>query len=149
MLHLTNYSDGTSTSGFLIKIFGDVVHWRTKKQGHVALFSAEAEYIAMSLVIREVTAIRVMCEELLKLQILPTLFKDNKSAICCAKSYETPSLKHLMKLNFHYIRQEVKQRNVHIQWISTNIQLGDFFTKALAYPKFSEFYYQFLLKKTL
>ena len=53
-------SEGKSTSGILMKLFGDVIYWRTKKQTHVALSTAEAEFIAMSLACKELTCIKEM-----------------------------------------------------------------------------------------
>ncbi len=80
-----------------------------------------------------------MCKRLLKLEILPTLFEDNTSAIKQAKSTESTALKHLVKLHLHYIRQEVQRKLIDIVWIPTDKQLGDFFTKALGPVKFLEF----------
>lgn len=42
-----------STTGLVIILFGNIIYWRSKKQSHVALSSAEAEYIAMSLACKE------------------------------------------------------------------------------------------------
>ncbi len=44
----TSDSEGKFTTGLVLKIFGDLVFWKTKRQTHVALFSAEAQYIAMA-----------------------------------------------------------------------------------------------------
>lgn len=41
----TNDINARSTSGYAIYVYGNLVSWRTKKQTHVALSSAEAEYI--------------------------------------------------------------------------------------------------------
>lgn len=139
-----NDDEGKSTTGYVIKVFNDVISWRTKKQNHVSQSSAEAEYCALSVAIRETTSIVDMCTRLLKIQIIPTVFEDNKSAIAMAKSDSVPALQHLTKLFFHYVRQEVQRRNVYLTWISTADQLGDFFTKALAKEKFEEFRVQLL-----
>ncbi len=40
--------DGGSTCGWIIMLFGDVISWSAKRQRHIALSSAEAEYVSMS-----------------------------------------------------------------------------------------------------
>lgn len=135
----TNEPDAKSTSGFVIKVFGDIIHWRTKKQGHVAVSTAEAEYVSMSLAVREVTAIRAMCDRLLDYSVTPIIFEDNKAAISMAKANVSSGLTHLVHNHFHYVRDEVKLQNIEIQWIDTKNQLGDLFTKALPESKFCEF----------
>lgn len=139
--------DRSSTSGYVIKVFGDVVNWRVKKQAHVSLSSAQAEYSAMSLVCRELAAIREMNLRLLKINITPTVFEDNRSAITMSKTDDCPGIRHLVDLHEHYVRQEVKRRNVFIVWIDSKNQLGDFFTKPLARDQFENFRCKLMYQK--
>ena len=140
----TSDEEGKSTSGLIIKLFNDVIYWRTKKQTHVSLSSSEAEYIGMSLACKELVSLREMCRRILKYEVTPVLFEDSKSAINIAKSDDPQSLKHIVKLCYHYVRLEVAKGNVNIQWISTNDQLADIFTKALGTQKFEHFRKQML-----
>lgn len=48
-----NDEEGRSTSGYALFIFDDLISWRSKKQNHIALSSAEFEFIVMSLACRE------------------------------------------------------------------------------------------------
>jgi hypothetical protein len=130
---------GRSTSGFVIKLFGDTVMWRTKKQNHIALSSTEAEYVAMSLACRELSCLKEMCRNILKLGMIPILFEDNRAAINLAKTSESKSLKHLVNVLYHYVREKAHNGEIQIEWINTKDQIGDLFTKALAGPKFEEF----------
>lgn len=135
----TNDEKGKSTSGLIVKLFDDIIYWRTKKQTHVALSSAESEYLAMSLACKELVCIREMCIRLLKMNIVPILYEDNKAAIKIATSDESQTLKHIVKLCYHYVRLEVSKGNVIIKWVRTDEQLADGFTKALGIAKFKEF----------
>ena len=135
----TNDISGKSTTGFVVKMFGDVISWRSKKQVHVALSSAEAEFIAMSVACKEVVCLKEMAKRLLKLDILPVIYEDNTSAIKMAKTEDSQSLKHIVKLCFHYIRFEAIKRNVEIKWISTADQIADALTKAVPKDKFIQF----------
>ena len=44
--------DRKSTSGYLFQVAGGPVSWRSKKQDSVALSTAEAEYMALSVVLK-------------------------------------------------------------------------------------------------
>lgn len=51
-------ADRKSTTGYVITINGCVVSWGVKKQSAVALSTAEAEYMAVSLTIQEIIWIK-------------------------------------------------------------------------------------------
>ena len=44
-----------------------------------------------------------------------------------------------MDVRYHYIRQEVNNGTIQVEWIGTNDQLADGFTKALDRVKFERF----------
>lgn len=129
-----NDCEGKSNSGYVIKIFEDEINWRTKKQSHTSLSSAEAKFIAMSFACRDVINLNEICKYLLHLNMIPTLYEDNKGAIKLAKTKDSQSLKYIMKLCYHYITLKVKTRNLNVKWIGANDQTGDFFTKAPLNP---------------
>ena len=135
----TNDPNARSTSGYFIFTYGDVVAWRCKKQTHVALSSSEAEYIAASLACRQVVSTKGLLSFIGKCDLIPIIYEDNKTTIVQAKTLETNSLKHIVKLCFHYIKFEVLQRNVELRWVPSAQQLADAFTKALPSPKSLEF----------
>ncbi len=135
----TGDEEGRSTTGLIIQLFGDIIFWRTKKQTHVALSSAEAEFIAMSLACKELVCIREMSKRLIKYDVIPIIYEDNNAAINMAKAEDPQSLKHIVKLCYFYVRTEVARRNVNIEWVNTNDQLADFLTKALGHAKFEVF----------
>lgn len=49
-----NDEAGCSTGGTVVKIFGDSIMWRTRKQDFVSLSSTEAEYVALTDVCQDV-----------------------------------------------------------------------------------------------
>ena len=134
-----NDEKGKSTSGVMLKLFNDVIYWETKKQSHTALSTPEAEFIAMSWARKELICIKEMCKRLIKIDLIPVLYEDNTAAIRMAQSEESQSLKHIVKLCYHYVRLEVAKRNLIIRWISTDEQLADGLTKALGGLKFEKF----------
>lgn len=126
----TNDELGKSTTGLILMLFGDPIFWRTKKQTHVVLSTMESEFIAMSLAAKELISLREMCIRLIKIDTIPIMYED---------SQVSQSLKHVVNLCYHYIRFEVAQRNLIIEWIKSEDQLADMFTKALGHEKFSTF----------
>ncbi len=98
-----NDPDGESTSGYAMFMFGDLLSWRTKKQSHIALSSAEAEYIAMSLACKELASTREMMRCLLQVRVTPIIYEDNRAAIELAVTDESRTLKHIVKLCYHYV----------------------------------------------
>jgi len=136
----TNDELGRSTAGFIVKLFGDPISWGVTKQRIVATSSMEAEYVAMSRAVKEIVYFSYMCRSLIKLDIMPVLYEDNKSAIFAAKAEVVRSLKHIVKLKYHYVRQAVQEGKIKIKWVSTSEQLADIFTKAL--PKNSFVYFR-------
>ena len=61
--------------------------WRSKKQITVALFTAEAEYIALCYVSQEATWLRQLISELkCESSQASVLYEDNQAAICMAKN---------------------------------------------------------------
>ena len=127
----SNDNEGKSTTGYAIYLFGNLISWRCKKQKHVALSSAEAEFISMSTGCKEVVSLKEMSMRLLKIYTIPTIYKDNKAAIKIAMNEDSQTFKHVVKLSYHYVRYEVSKRNVTLKWISSSEQIGDFFHESI------------------
>ena len=79
-------NDRKSTSGYLFKIGGGAVSWRSKKQTNVALSTAEAEYMALASAAQEAIWLRQLNSELNHPSSSATVIhEDNQSAISIAK----------------------------------------------------------------
>ncbi len=78
--------DRRSTSGFVIREFGNPVLWKTQKQGNVTKSSTHAEYVALSEAVTEVIYLIGVCRTLLPSEsIVPvSIFEDNLGAVCIA-----------------------------------------------------------------
>ncbi len=75
-------NDRKSTSGYIFKLNGGAVSWRSKKQSCVALSAAEAEYVALSAAAQEAMWLKQLMSELTTSNDQPiTIFEDNQSAI--------------------------------------------------------------------
>ena len=84
-------NDRKSTSGYLFIISNAAVSWKSRKQGCVALSTAEAEYIALAAASQEAVWIKKLVAELMlsNEDDKPIkIYEDNQSAICIAKNQQ-------------------------------------------------------------
>jgi hypothetical protein len=132
--------DRKSTSGSCFTLGSTMVSWCNRKQSSKALSTAEAEYIALSVAVREAVWLRKLLTDLFDHEMDPTTIHcDNQS---CVKLSENPVFhdksKHI-EIKYHYIRDMVQRKTVHVQYLSTHEQIADIFTKPLAKTKFEYF----------
>jgi hypothetical protein len=113
-----------------------MVSWCNKKQSSVALSTTKAEYIALSVVVCEAMW---LLTDLFDHEMDPIITCDNQS---CVKLFENPvfhdRLKHI-EIKYHYIRDMLQMKEVHVQHLPTHEQIADIFTKPLANMKFEYF----------
>lgn len=132
-------NDRKSITGFVIKILNNVVFWKTRKQTTVSLSSAEAEYVALSSCTVECVFIAHLLEDIFEGKIYPIqIFEDNQSCIMIASTLETKRSKHI-DVKHHFVRDCVAEGIVNLNYISTNEQIADMFTKPLSDVKLTYF----------
>ena len=96
--------DRKSTSGFCFSMGSAMVSWSSRKQGSVALSTAEAEYVSASDASREAVWLRKLVSDLFGTSLEPVVIHcDNQS---CIKISENPVFhdrsKH-MEMRYHYL----------------------------------------------
>jgi hypothetical protein len=112
--------DQKSTSGCCFTLGSAMVSWCSKKQTSVALSTAEAEYIALCVAVREVVRLRKLLADLFGYEMYSIVIHcDNQS---CVKLSENPIFhdksKHI-EIKYHYIRDMVQRKAVHVEYLST------------------------------
>jgi hypothetical protein len=120
-----------STSGFLVKVFGGVVSWGSKKQHSVSTSTVEAEFQAACLVVNEVAWLRGMLWELgIPVGDIP-LHCDNSGSLRHLKDpVNTIHTKHIA-IKFARAREAVMRGEVKPVYVGTDVNVADIFTKAL------------------
>ena len=114
-----------------MKLFGDTLMWKSKKQGCVSTSSEEAEYVALASVCKEVMAIQgVYCRAMPESIGKPIIYEDNEAALTSAKSSEMGKLRHI-DVCYHYSKWLVERKRIKIEWTSGTNQQADFLTKPL------------------
>jgi hypothetical protein len=132
-----------SVSGYVFKLAGGPIPWRSKHQTSVATSSNEAEYIAALEASREAYWIREIMKDLrlfddLHVPGIP-LHMDNKGAIDLTTSdMQTKRSKHI-DIRYHYTRDLTNQGIIQIKQIPTAEMVADGCTKHLGSEAHSHF----------
>ena len=128
--------DRKSTSGTCQFLGVNLISWSSKKQNSVALSTAEAEYIAAGSCCAQILWIKQQLEDFgIKLTKTP-IRCDNTSAINLTKNPVQHSRSKHIEIRHHFIRDHVQNSNVILDFVCTNDQLADVFTKPLSEDRF-------------
>ena len=98
--------DGRSVSGYALYFMDALILWKSKTQGHVALSSAEAEYISVSELVKEILFVMKILETLNVYVELPIKIQiDNIGAIHMARNnIGGPGTRHV-NFRYHFCRE--------------------------------------------
>nr|CAI72292.1 putative polyprotein [Phytophthora infestans] len=128
----SNIDDRRSVSGVMVMIGNAPVVFKSKYQRTVALSSAEAEYMALSLCTQEVLWTRAMLKDMGHEQVGATqVWEDNQGAIALASNAGYHARTKHVDIRHHFIRENVERSTIKVAYIDTKQQLADMLTKAL------------------
>jgi transposase InsO family protein len=134
-------TDRKSTSGYVIKLAGGAITWKSAKQKCTALSTVEAEYVAASDACKEVIWIRRLIQESKLWDITDqatTLKIDNKGAKDIAENAKNSQRTKHIDVRYHFIRDMIKNQQIKLQRIPTGEMTADVLTKAIPAPRFLE-----------
>jgi hypothetical protein len=131
-----------STEGALFQLFGGPIDWRSIKQKTVTTSTTEAELLALSHLCKDLLWWQRLFKGLeLDLKEDYTAFCDNLQTVRLMLQ-DSPKLVTKLKhvdIHQHWLRQEVNNKTINIDWISTSIMPADGLTKALPLQKYKTF----------
>ena len=128
--------DRKSTSGTCHLLGSSLVSWHSKKQASVALSTAEAEYVAAGSCCAQTLWLKQQLFDYgLKLDHIP-IRCDNTSAINLTKNPILHSRTKHIEIRHHFIRDHVQKGDCIIEFVDSNNQLADIFTKPLPKDRF-------------
>jgi hypothetical protein len=108
-----------------------LVSWSSKKQNLVALSTAEAEYIAVSLCCTQILYLKQsLVDYNIKLDSV-SLLCDNESAVKIAKNPVLHSRTKHIDIRHHFLREKEANGDIALQNVRSEEQLTDIFTKPL------------------
>jgi hypothetical protein len=126
-----------STSGGAFFLGDSLVAWVSKKQGSISLSTTEEEYIVATTCC---TQILWMIQTLADLKVNYTdpipIHCDNTSSISVSKNPVLHSKTKHIPIKYHFLREQVSNRIVQLNYIPSTEQITDIFTKPLAATPF-------------
>lgn len=132
-----DHQNRRSTSGLVSFLNTGPISFRAQQQPVVALSTTEAEYIAATLAVKDLIWIKRFIDELkLPVKTKGRLLCDNQSALKLMKNPEFHQRSKHIDIRFHFIREKYEQGIFELDYICTEKQKADVFTKALSVDKF-------------
>ena len=127
-----------SVSGYLVLMGNSPISWKSKKQPTLSLSSAEAEYRAIRQVVGEVVWLeRLLGEFSVTIPLPIQVFCDSQAAVHIAKNPVFHERTKHIEVDCHFVRTKLQEGLITLQYVSTDSQLADVFTKALTGVKHS------------
>ncbi|KFD68741.1 hypothetical protein M514_18982, partial [Trichuris suis] len=99
------------TTGFVVCLPGTAVSWNFKKQRTVALSTAEAEYVALSHTMQEITWLQSQC--------IDRLLCDNSAAINISQAKNTCHEQKHIDIRYHFVKEKVQAGDALIEHVAT------------------------------
>lgn len=131
--------DRKSTSGYVIRMFGNVVCWKSKKQNNVTKSSTFAEYVALSESVSELKLIKDILDFFVKIDRPITVYEDNSGAVAIAKYGNFTKNSKYIEVQYHFVNEHYINGLINIVKIDSDNNLADLFTKSLGRLKFIKF----------
>ena len=125
-----------STSGMIVKIFGNTVLWSSRRQTVVAISTMIAEFYALCEITRDIIWLRQYVQALgLDLRSPTLVFEDNAGCIEITKNPSNHKGTRQLLTKFFFVRDELN-RTISLEQISTAENVADIFTKSLPPSRF-------------
>lgn len=127
-----NWSTKFSVTGGIIDFMGAPIHWLSRSQRSVSMSSTESEFVAASLVVREVMFFRELLCDLNLMPSGPTVIRsDNRGVIDLSfDPVAFKKTKHILRAA-QFVRDLCSRRVIAIEWISGASNPADIFTKSV------------------
>jgi hypothetical protein len=141
-------STAKSRMGYLLTYAACPIVWCSKLAGPYCLSTTEAEYVSLSVALRQVIPVMDLLEEMkmhgiIKDTRVPKIhckaFEDNSGALEMARMPRMrPRTKHI-NVSYHHFRSHVANGKITVHAVSTEDQIADLWTKPLNAELFAKF----------
>jgi hypothetical protein len=125
-----------STSGAVFILNSGPISWHSRRQTCVALSTTESEFIAAADGTKEAIWLRRLYSELGGPDVAMPLRCDNQGTIALIHNPMFHQLTKHTNVRFFFVRDAQQEGKIDINYIETESQLADIFTKALPVPRF-------------
>ncbi|XP_073030777.1 secreted RxLR effector protein 161-like [Primulina eburnea] len=131
--------DRKSTSGSCQFLGDRLISWFSKKQTSIATSTTEAEYLAAGSCCAQLLWIQQQLKDYGVDAKESPIFCDNTSTIAITYNPVLHSRTKHIDVRHHFIRDHALKKNIRLEYVSTEQQAADIFTKPLPEAKFSYF----------
>ena len=137
----SSVKDRRSITGYNFQLTdkGPLISWKSRKQQTVALSSCEAEYIALANAAQEAKFLKQLCKDMYIACDDVLISVDNQGTINLAKNPVNHQRSKHIDIKYHFIRSEIQNGNVTLQYIPTEDNVADIFTKPVTKAKLEKF----------
>ena len=126
-----------STSGFAVFLGSNLISWCAKKQPIVSKASIEDAYHDIAYTVAETCWIRHILYELgIFLREPIPLLCDNISSTYMTRTLVFNDRSKRIVVDVHFVRDKVAQGDLIVQYVPTQLELADIFTKGLPSSRF-------------
>lgn len=125
-----------SCTGYVYKISGGSIAWRSTRQSTVALSSTEAEYMALTATIQEGVWLAQLCDELrLNIKKPIKIMCGNQSAIKLVESGGCRQRPKHIDIRYHFIREKGCYQAFKLEFMGADKMAAESLTKAICTKK--------------
>ncbi len=138
------------TTGYVLFMANGPISWKSTRQTAVTLSTTEAEYYALTGAAREAAWLRGLLDDFGYQgdDIRPTLIHgDNQGSLSLAENPTHHQRSKHIDIQYHFIREEVGNNRVTLNYVPTNEMVADGLTKGFSATKHTDFVGQLRMKE--
>jgi hypothetical protein len=131
-----------SSQGYCIKLFGSPILWQASRQRTITLSTTEAELLSLSHASKELLALQRLFDQLQFTTIGSNrIHCDNAQTVGLVNKQLPQLTTKLRHVDIHqfWLRQEVEEQRIAVQWTPSARMIADGFTKPLGGSKHRRF----------
>ena len=128
-----------SIAGYIVYFCGVPISWRSKGMKCVALSSTEAEFIALSEVVKEIRFIyQVLTSIGIEIELPIIVHVDNIGAIFMSKTVSVSQRTKHVDIRSRFVNEFIEEGFIKVIFVKSNENISDLFTKNLGSELFNK-----------
>jgi hypothetical protein len=137
-----------SVSGFILFLCGVPIMWRSKQQATVALSSAEAEFVSVGELVKEVSfVVQLLLSMEIAVQMPVVIRVDNMGAIFMSKNASSSGRTRHMDVKWRFINDLVNDEVIQLVFVKSGENWSDMETKNVSSDIYETHVVRFLTDK--